>query len=116
MAKKEAKKEVTAPKAKVLKPKNGVQYNQSEFYESLMTATGLENKRITKDVYAAFAGLIVAALKKGYKVPLPGIGKIQVRQSKARTGRNPATGAIIQIAAKKRVRLSPSKVLKEAVL
>ncbi len=101
---------------KVGKPKNGVQYNQSEFFEQVRQACGLDNRRVAKDVYAGFAGLIQAALKKGYKVPLPGLGKIQVRHSKARMGRNPATGEVIQIKAKKRVRLTPSKALKDAVL
>ncbi|MCC6952981.1 MAG: HU family DNA-binding protein [Deltaproteobacteria bacterium] len=93
-----------------------MQFSQSEFYECVRTNCGLDNKRIAKDVYWGFAGMIQAALKKGYRVPLPGIGKILVRHSKARMGRNPATGAIIQIPARKRVRLTASKALKEAVL
>lgn len=114
-------KKVAAPKApvakgKIIKPKNGTQYSQSEFFECVQIVCGLDNKRIAKDVYTAFSGMIQAALKKGYRVPLPGIGKIQVRHSKARMGRNPATGDIIQIPARKRVRLTPSKALKESVL
>ena len=106
-----------APKAvKVLKPKNNTQYSQAEFYEGIMQACGLDSRRVAKDVYQGFAGMIQAALKRGYKVPLPGIGKIQVRQTKARQGRNPATGETINIPAKKRVRLTASKSLKESVL
>ena len=59
--------------------------------------------------------MIHAALKKGYKVPLPGIGKIQVRQSKARTGRNPQTGAEITIPASKNPVFKAGKGLKDAV-
>ena len=106
----------SAPKGKLLKPKNGTQYSQSEFFQVVQEMCGLETKRVAKDVYSGFATMIQAALKKGYRVPLPGIGKIQVRQSKARMGRNPATGAIIQIPARKRVRLTASKLLKEKVL
>lgn len=115
MAKKKA---AAAPKKKVSlsKPKNGTQYSQSEFYECVREACGFESRRVAKDVYEAFSGMIQGALKKGYKVPLPGLGKIQVRHSKARMGRNPATGEAIHIAARKRVRLTPSKALKEAVL
>lgn len=114
MAKKKA---AAAPKRKLTtKPKNGVQYSQAEFYECVREVCGFESRRVAKDVYEAFSGMIQSALKKGYKVPLPGLGKIQVRHSKARMGRNPATGETIQIAARKRVRLSPSKALKEAVL
>lgn len=111
-------KQTSAPAkmSKVAKPKNGVQYSQSEFYEVLRQSCGLDSRRIAKDVYASFSGMIQSALKKGYRIPLPGIGKILVRQTKPRIGRNPATGEVIQIPAKKRVRLTPSKALKDAVL
>jgi len=101
---------------KAAKPKNGVQYTQGEFLQALFENCGLENKKQAKIVYDGFAGMVQSALKKGYKLPLPGIGKLQVRQTKARMGRNPATGEVIKIKAKKRVRLTPSKALKEAVL
>ena len=107
---------VVAKPVKLMKPKNGTQYSQAEFYEAVQQACALDSKRVAKDVYGAFAGMIQSALKKGYRVPLPGLGKIQVRQTKARIGRNPATGEVIQIPAKKRVRLTASKALKESVL
>lgn len=112
-----ASKKPTATKTvKVGRPKNGTQFTQSELLEQLAQACDLGNRRVARDVYTGFASLLQAALKKGYKVPLPGIGKIQVRESKARWGRNPATGEQIFIKPKKRVRLTPSKALKEAVL
>lgn len=111
-----AKNKTALPKIKVVKPKNGVQYTQSEFYNSLQEACGLESKKQAREVYDNFAAMIQKALKKGYKIPLPGLGKIQVRHSKARMGRNPATGESIRIPAKKRVRLTPNKALKDAVL
>lgn len=116
MAAKKSQPAAAAKKPKAVKPKNGVQYSQSEFYDFMTQACELPSKRVAKDVYEGFAGMITAALKKGYKVALPGIGKIQVRHSKARTGRNPLTGETIHISARKRVRLTPSKALKEAVL
>lgn len=105
-----------AKSGKALKPRNGVQYSQAEFYEVVQQACNLDSKRVAKDIYQSFAGMLQAALRKGYRIPLPGIGKIQVRHSKARMGRNPATGEPIQIPAKKRIRLTPSKALKDAVL
>ena len=111
-----AKKPMPTKSVKLQKPKNGVQYNQSEFINCVQQSCDFESRRVAKEVYQSFCGMIQAALKKGIKVPLPGIGKIQVRHSKARMGRNPATGEAIHIAAKKRVRLTPSKALKEAVL
>ena len=73
----------SAPKkVKLAKPKNGVQFTQAEFFQSLNEACGLESRKQAKEVFEGFAGMLQSALKKGYKVPLPGIGKIQVRQSK----------------------------------
>lgn len=54
-------------------------------------------------------------LKKGDKVRLTGLGTLQVRARPARTGRNPATGATIQIAASKKIAFQPAKELKESV-
>ena len=117
--KKKSKGKAAAPAkkpGKISRPRNGVQYNQSEFFDCLRECCGLDNRRVAKSVYEGFAGMVQAALKKGYKVPLPGIGKIQVRESKARMGRNPATGETIRIPARKRVRLTASKAFKQAVL
>lgn len=115
-AKKKSANSSAASRVRIAKPKNGTQFSQTELFDSIKDSCDLENRRVAKDVYSAFAGMIQDALKKGYKVPLPGIGKMQVRRSKARMGRNPATGETIRIAAKKRVRLTPSKACKEAVL
>jgi len=112
-----AKKKATAvKKVSINRPKNGVQYSQSELFDCIQSACELGSRRVAKDVYGGFAGMVQAALKKGYRIPLPGIGKIQVRQTKARMGRNPATGEQIRIPSKRRIRLTPSKALKEAVL
>ncbi len=115
-AKKKKAAKTSTPKVSIVKPKNGVQYNQTEFFDCIQESCGLESRKQAKEVYSSFATMIQAALKKGYKVPLPGIGKIQVRRTKARMGRNPRTGEAIKISAKKRVRLSPNKALKDAVL
>ena len=106
----------TAKSIRVPKPKNGEQYSQSELYEIIKECCALDSRKVAKDVYANFANMIQNALKKGYKVPLPGLGKIQVREFKARMGRNPATGESIRIPARKRVRMTPSKALKQQVL
>ncbi|MFH0990868.1 MAG: HU family DNA-binding protein [bacterium] len=47
---------------------------------------------------------------------LPGVGKLVLVQRKARIGRNPATGAQIQIPAKTVVKFRVAKACKEAVL
>jgi DNA-binding protein HU-beta len=60
--------------------------------------------------------MVQAALKSGYKLVLPGLGKMQVAKSKARMGRNPMTGEAIKIPARKKVRFTANKALKDAVL
>ena len=54
-------------------------------------------------------------LKKGERIRLNGFGILQVRKRAARMGRNPATGAPIQIKASKKVAFRAAKELKEAV-
>jgi len=46
---------------------------------------------------------------------IPGLGKISVGKRKARTGRNPQTGASITIPAKKMVKFKPGKELSDSV-
>jgi len=58
---------------------------------------------------------ITSSLKRGGKVTLVGFGTFAVSHRKARTGRNPQTGATIQIAAKRVPKFSAGKALKDAV-
>jgi len=60
-------------------------------------------------------GAIRDAAAKGEEVSLPGFGKFKVQSKPARTGRNPSTGAAIQIAASKKIVFQAAKVLKDAV-
>lgn len=58
---------------------------------------------------------IIAALSKGQEVRLVNFGTFLVVKRKATTGRNPRTGAKIQIAASKQPKFRPGKALKESV-
>ncbi|MBP7184331.1 MAG: HU family DNA-binding protein [Saprospiraceae bacterium] len=58
---------------------------------------------------------ITAALKTGDKVTLVGFGTFSVSKKEARTGRNPQTGAEIEIAAKTAVKFKAGKELNEAM-
>ncbi len=91
-------------------------YTQSEFIENVRGFCGLMKRSQARELVDDLGALVVDALKKGYKIPLLGLGKMYVRQTKARMGRNPATGEVIHISPKKRVRFAPAKALKEAVL
>ncbi|HTS38985.1 MAG TPA: HU family DNA-binding protein [Methylocella sp.] len=60
-------------------------------------------------------GLITKHLKKGERIRLLGLGILVVRRRAARMGRNPATGAPIQIKASKKVAFRAAKELKESI-
>jgi DNA-binding protein HU-beta len=55
------------------------------------------------------------ALKNGEEVRIPDFGTFKVAKRKAREGRNPATGATINIPASRVPKFSPSKGLKDAL-
>lgn len=63
----------------------------------------------------AFSSLIEGiktALRTGHKVTFSGFGSFDVKERKARKGRNPKTGEQVAIPPKKRVKFTPSKSLK----
>ena len=75
--------------------------------------------KLTKTQAAAafdtFIGSVTASLKKGHKVTIVGFGTFSVSKRKARTGRNPQTGAPIKIGAKKVPKFTAGSDLKKAV-
>jgi len=78
-----------------------------------------QDKALTKTqakalVEAVFAAVRDAALK-GEEVSVPGFGKFKVQNKPARTGRNPRTGATVQIAATRKLAFQPAKALKDAL-
>jgi DNA-binding protein HU-beta len=63
----------------------------------------------------SIVGAVKASLKKGQKVMIVGFGTFSVAKRKARTGRNPQTGAPIRIGAHKVPKFAPGSELKKAV-
>ena len=63
----------------------------------------------------AFEAVVTDELSKGGGIALTGFGTFKVTDRAARTGRNPQTGAEIQIAASKAPTFKAGKALKEAV-
>ncbi len=51
----------------------------------------------------------------GAETSIPGFGKFKVKDTPARDGRNPSTGATIQIAASKKLSFTPAKAIKDAL-
>jgi DNA-binding protein HU-beta len=72
-------------------------------------------KRQVESMLGEFIQSVADHLKKGTKIRIGGLGILQVRSRPARMGRNPATGAQIQIAASKKIAFRPAKELKDAV-
>ena len=74
-----------------------------------------ESKATAKNALDQLGQIVADQLENGAEITLPGIGKLKVSERPARTGRNPSTGAAIQIAAKKVVKFVPAKVLTDAI-
>jgi len=70
------------------------------------------SKAEAERVLDSFFGTVVSAAKSGEEVAWPGFGKFGVSQRAARTGRNPQTGATINIAASTALKFSASSTLK----
>lgn len=92
--------------------------NKSELVDALAESTGLTKADAGRAIDALFStsdGIIAKALKKNNKVQITGFGTFEAKKRKARTGRNPRTGATIQIAATKTPGFRAGKGLKDAV-
>lgn len=91
--------------------------NQAELINAIAahhSNTGT-SKAAIKFVLEAQAELVQDELAAGGEAVLPGLGKLTVKETAARKGRNPATGAEIDIPAKKAPKFSAAKALKDAV-
>jgi DNA-binding protein HU-beta len=81
---------------------------------SIGEAHGLSQSQ-ANEVLAGAVTLIGEHLKKGARIRITGLGTLEVRKRSARMGRNPATGAAIEIKASKKVAFRAAKDLSEAI-
>jgi len=72
-------------------------------------------KKQALELLSGMVERVTSHLKRGDRIRIAGLGTLEVRKREARTGRNPATGEPLQIAASKKVAFRPAKELKEAV-
>ncbi len=86
--------------------------NNSDLADALAASQGITKADARKYVDATFASIADAAAK-GEEVSLNGFGKFKVKETAAREGRNPSTGATIQIAASKKLSFAPAKAVKD---
>ena len=94
--------------------------NKTELIERVAQKTGLTMKDAKNVVDAIFStqpknGIISNELKSGRKVQITGFGTFVIRRRKKRQGRNPQTGATIEIPATKFPAFSAGRALKDRV-
>ena len=87
--------------------------SKSQLASELAALSGL-TKKAGAEMLDHLATLAYKHAKNSFS--LPGIGKLVLLNRKARTGRTPATGAPIQIPARKVVKFRVSKAAKDAIL
>ena len=87
---------------------------KADLTELLYDRVGV-NKREAKDIVDGFFAQISDVLIEGKAVRIPGFGNFQLRDKAARPGRNPKTGDLIPISARRVVTFHASQKLKELV-
>jgi integration host factor subunit beta len=85
---------------------------KAELVEEVARSTQLTKKHAEIIVNTVFDS-IVSSLKDGEKIELRGFGSFRIRHRNARVGRNPKTGAKVQVPAKRIPYFKPGKELRE---
>ena len=88
--------------------------NLSELKAAVANEAGMTQEESDKAIKAFFS-VISKTLSDGDGISIPGFGSFSVGDRAARTGRNPSTGAEIQIPAAKVAKFKVGKGLKDAV-
>jgi len=88
--------------------------NKAELIERMAADAGITKTAATAAL-DSMLNHVTRSLKKKQKVTLVGFGTFDVSRRKARTGRNPQTGAEIRIKARTVPKFSAGKALKDAV-
>ena len=87
--------------------------NKAELVAKVQEIAELESKAAAERAVSAVLDALAEGLKKDGSVALIGFGTFDVKERKARTGVNPATGEKIKIAASKTVSFKVGKALKD---
>ncbi len=88
--------------------------NKTDLIDKIAAGADI-SKAKAKDALEAMLDAVTASLKDGDAVQLVGFGTFKVSERAARTGRNPQTGAEIQIAASKVPSFTAGRALKDAI-
>ena len=84
---------------------------KAELIDAVSEKAGVSKAEAEKTI-GAFFELFVASAIKGEKVALPGFGSFSTSSRKARVGRNPQTGAPVQVPASTAMKFTSSSTLK----
>lgn len=87
--------------------------NKTDLVAKVATVVGTQ--KLAKEAVDCVLDTITEALANDDAVQIAGFGSFKVSERKARTGRNPQSGASIEIAARKVPKFIPGKSLKDAV-
>lgn len=88
--------------------------NKAELVDAISEGAGISKADAAKALDTTLRA-VTKSLSGGNAVSLVGFGNFSVSRRNARTGRNPQTGAEIQIPARNAVKFSAGKALKDAV-
>jgi DNA-binding protein HU-beta len=88
--------------------------NKHELISKIAQDTGITKTSAAQAVDSFFEG-ITKSLKKGQPITFVGFGTFKTAQRKARTARNPQTGAEVKVPKRRVVRFSAGKALKTAL-
>ncbi len=80
-----------------------------------VTALGDLTRRDSEVIVETIFDSVIAALQSGDKIEIRGFGSFRIRQRNARTGRNPKTGAKVEVPAKRVPYFKPSKELRQRI-
>ena len=86
--------------------------NKTTLIAQIAEKSGLTRKQ-AEAAFTAFTDTVTEALKTDDKVQLMGFGTFEIKERPARTGRNPATGAAIEIPASKTPVFKPGKKFRD---
>ena len=93
---------------------NDATMTKADLVEEVVKITELPRKESEIIVETIFES-IIAALQGGDKIEIRGFGSFRTRQRRGRVGRNPKTGAKVEVPPKKIPYFKPSKELKDFV-
>jgi integration host factor subunit beta len=87
---------------------------KADLIEEVLRITELPRKESESIVETIFDS-IIQSLQQGQKIEIRGFGSFRTRERRGRVGRNPKTGAKVEVPAKKIPFFKPSKELKDFV-